>query len=52
MKSVPPCLGAVEELVASHKVVLQEQQSNAQNLEKREKELQQEVQYLMRFSFY
>ncbi|XP_049335113.1 pericentrin isoform X2 [Astyanax mexicanus] len=34
---------AVEELVTSHKVVLQEQQAHAQSLEEREKQLQQEV---------
>ncbi|KAL6455980.1 hypothetical protein MHYP_G00358310 [Metynnis hypsauchen] len=35
--------GAVEELVASHNVVLQEQQAHVQSLEEREKQLQQEV---------
>ncbi|XP_017559158.2 pericentrin isoform X1 [Pygocentrus nattereri] len=34
---------AVEELVASHKVVLQEQQAHVRSLEEREKRLQQEV---------
>ncbi|KAL7890675.1 hypothetical protein AOLI_G00001510 [Acnodon oligacanthus] len=34
---------AVEELVASHTVVLQEQQAHVQSLEEREKQLQQEV---------
>lgn len=36
-------LGAVEELVASHKVVLQEQQAHTQELEEKEKLLKQEV---------
>lgn len=36
-------LGAVEELVASHKVVLQEQQVHTKNLEEKEKLLKQEV---------
>lgn len=36
-------LGAVEELVASHKVVLQEQQVRTQDLEEKKKLLKQEV---------
>ncbi|XP_072539723.1 pericentrin isoform X2 [Salminus brasiliensis] len=34
---------AVEELVASHKVVLQEQQAHTRNLEEKERQLQEEV---------
>lgn len=41
------CIGAVEELVASHKLVLQEEQTRSQQLEEREKELQQEVRSLI-----
>lgn len=37
----PP--GAVEELVTSHKVVLQEQQAHTHELEENEKRLKQEV---------
>lgn len=36
-------LGAVEELVTSHKVVLQERHSHTQELEENEKRLMQEV---------
>lgn len=39
----PHVSGAVEELVASHKVVLKEQQACTQELEEKEKLLKQEV---------
>lgn len=37
------CLGALEELVSSHKAMLQEKEQQALHLEEKEQQLQQEV---------
>lgn len=40
------CLGALEELVSSHKAVLMEKEQQALHLEEKEQQLQQEVRSL------